>query len=106
MKLSRVKNEYIFNTRIDLDGGDYITLREPSMRELNEINEAGRNVSSLSGLFPACLIDHSFTNEDGGKAKPTEVYEALKESGSLFTEILAQWLQNIPFQQRLRKERK
>jgi hypothetical protein len=66
MKTSDIQNTYIFRTRIDLDGGEYVTLREPSVKELDEMNGSGRDVAALTKLFPACLVDHSFTNEDGG----------------------------------------
>jgi hypothetical protein len=106
MKLNEMKDKYIFYTEIDLGGGDFVKLREPTMKEFNEINSSGRNLESLNKLFPACLADHSFTDEDGAKAAPGKVYDELKMSGSLFTEILAAWLEKIPFQQRLRKEPK
>jgi hypothetical protein len=106
MKLDEIKANYIYYTEIDLGGGDFVKLREPAMQELNELNSKGRSAESLAGLFPSCLVDHSFIDEDGGKAAPGRVYEELKESGSLFTEILSVWLEKIPFQHRLRKEPK
>lgn len=106
MKLSEVKENYIFYTKIDLDGGDFVKLREPSTKELSELNSDGRSLESLTKLFPACLVDHSFIDEDGGKADPGKVFDELKGSGSLFTDIVTTWLQSVPFQERLKKKPK
>jgi hypothetical protein len=106
MKLNEMKGKYVFCTTIDLGDGEFLKLREPTLQELNEINNSGRNVETLSSLFPACLVSHSFIDEDGAIAAPDKVYEELKMSGSLFTEIITAWLENVPFQHRLRKEPK
>jgi hypothetical protein len=51
-------------------------------------------------------VDHSFIDESGVRAAPDKVYEELKMRGALFTELIATWLEKIPFQHRLRKEPK
>jgi hypothetical protein len=106
MELNKMKDKYIFHTTIDLGDGDFVKLREPTLQELNEVNNSGRNTETLSKLFSVCLVDHSFIDESGVRAAPDKVYAELKMSGSLFTELIAAWLEKIPFQHRLRKEPK
>jgi hypothetical protein len=108
MNLKDVKEKYIFFTEIDLGDGDFVKLREPTIDELNGMNNAaeGDRIDELSKLFPACLVDHSFKNDDGGKSGNAEVYNTLKNSGSLFSEIISAWLASVPFSARLPKKQK
>jgi hypothetical protein len=104
MKLSDVKEKCVFYTKIDLGDGDFVKMRELNIQELAKLNDSEKKAEALTGLFPSCLVDHSFFDDDGNKASSLDVFTELKGSGSLFTEIIAAWLENIPFQQRLRKE--
>jgi hypothetical protein len=108
MKLSDAKNKYVLSTKIDLGDGDFVELREPTLKEVNEINRAPEDgrMDVIIGLSPDCLIDHSFEDDGGNKADCKVVCEALKESGSLFIAILTQWVESSPFQGRLGKKPK
>jgi hypothetical protein len=108
MKLSDAKNKYLFSTEIDLGDGEFIKLREPSVKDIDGLNRAEDQdrVLALGKLFPLCLVDHSFEQEDGRKSSNEEVYNMLKESSSLFMEIISTWMEAVPFRSRLQKERK
>ena len=43
-------------------------------------------------IFPQCVVDSSFEKESGVKLSGREVYDIVKKSSSLFTEILHVWL--------------
>ena len=108
MKLEEDKTNFVFKTKIELnDEGDFVELREPTQKEIIGISDdSANNLKVMEGLFASCLVDSSIEKEDGTKASGQEVYNALKESGSLFLEILTKWMESIPFQQRLKKNQK
>jgi hypothetical protein len=112
MKLSAAKEKYLFTTKIELDDGDYLVLREPTVEETQLFSASGGdekggggkdNIKALEKLFPKCLIDHTFTDDDGEKASGEEVYSLLRGSASLFADITDAWIKSIPFQSRVRK---
>ena len=105
MNLSDAKKKFVFTTRIELDNNDFIELRELNQSEIKDIgnDDAVQNRESLAKLFPACVVDSSFTRDDGSKATGKEIYEVLKDSGSVMSEILTTWIKSIPFQSRLKK---
>lgn len=104
MLLSEIQQKFVFKTRIELDKNNFIELREPKQFEIINMSDDGtKNLEVLAKIFPDCVVDSSFTKEDGTKATGKEIYDELKNSGSLFTEIITTWLQSIPFQQRLMK---
>jgi hypothetical protein len=107
MKISEAKNKYLFTTRIELYDNDYVVLREPSIREMQTFSgddKDKKNTEAVEKLFPVCLVDHSFYEDDGvTKAGNDAVYGILKDSASLFTEIVDIWFKSIPFQSRLKK---
>jgi hypothetical protein len=110
MKISEAKKKYLFTTKIELDDEDYVVLREPTIQEMQMFSgddKDKKNYEAVEKLFPVCLIDHSFYEDDGvTKAKNTAVYEILKDSSSLYTEIVDTWFKSIPFQSRLKKPKK
>jgi hypothetical protein len=108
MKLNDIQKNYVFYTEIDLGEGEFLKLREPTTSELNDLNKANDDarIEELSKLFPICLVDHSFKNDDGEKSKNDAVYNGLKQSGSMFIEIITTWLDALPFNSRLKKEQK
>lgn len=107
MLLSEINQKYVFKTKIELDEENFIELREPKQSEIINLSDDGnKNLEMLSKIFPACVVDSTFTNKDGNKATGEEIAKELKESGSLFSEILGTWLQSIPFQSRLLKGKK
>ena len=113
MKISEARKKYLFITRIELprenegDDIDYVVLREPTLEEMQLFSEdSKKNIDSLKGLFPKCLVEHSFVDDDSSPTKNQEVYNMLKESSSLYTEIIDAWFKSIPFQSRLKKQPK
>jgi hypothetical protein len=108
MKLGEINEKYVFSVEIDLGDGDFVKLREPTVGEFDGMNkvEDEDRIGELSKLFPACLVDHSFTknDDDNKKAGREEVYNELKQSGSLFMEIITAWMDALPFQHRLKKK--
>jgi hypothetical protein len=115
MNLNEAKNKYIFYTKVDLEDGDFLKLREPSIAELDTLNKAKEDskIKEMERLFPVCLVDHSFVvdrcNKDGGnvveKASSEEVYKMLRDSGTLFIEVITTWMQSIPFKDRLKNKK-
>jgi hypothetical protein len=110
MKLNEINNNYVFYTTIPLGENDFVKLREPSINELDGMNKAEdkERINELSKLFPLCLVDHTFTKNDdtSKKASGEEVYTELLKSGSLFMEIITNWLADLPLGKRLKKEQK
>jgi hypothetical protein len=108
MKLNRINEKYVFFTLIELEDGDFVKLREPTVGELDEMNKAQEEnrIAELSKLFPVCLVDHSFSknDDDNKKASCEKVYQELRKSGSLFMEIITIWMGSLPFNKRLKKE--
>ena len=106
MELS--KNNFVFTTKIELDGGEYVTLRELDLVELENFQSVKgetKQFDALKKLFPVCLVESSFTI-DGQPATGEQLAEALSRSSSLYTGILTSWINSIPFQSRLEKNTK
>lgn len=104
MELNKIKEKYVFTTRIELDDNDFIELREPTTLELKDFSDDDKkNFEILRKLFPKCIIDHSFTNE-GEKAGNEDVANALIESGSTYSQIIETWMESIPFKKKLGKK--
>lgn len=108
MKLEEAKKNFIFETKIELnDEGDFVELREPSQKEIMGLSDDSQNnLKVMESLFARCVVDSSFEREDGNKASGQEIYDVLKESGSLFLDVLTMWMSAIPFQSRLKKNQK
>ena len=107
MKISEAEKKYIFTTKIELDNGDYIELREPNTQEISSFGDDGKkNLELLEKIFPSCVVDSSFTDDNDNKVDGKTLYNFLKKSSSLFTEILNIWIESIPFQSRLQKKQK
>jgi hypothetical protein len=116
MKITEARKRYLFTTKIELpkdnpddenEESDFIILREPTLEEIQAFGDDDKkNTESLKKLFPTCLVGHSFVNDDETKTTNAEVYNFLKDSSSLYTEIIDTWFKSIPFQSRLRKPQK
>lgn len=107
MTLSEAKEKYIFCTEIDLGEDNFIKLREPTIGELDGLNKASEEerIAELAKIFPSCLVDHSFyTDGEKAKASNKDVYNMLRDSGSLFMEIIGIWMKSLPFQSRLKSK--
>ena len=80
--------KYIFSEKISFDK-EYIVLREPLTSEIDGISDDNKNnISILKKIFKNCIVDSSFTNDDGSKSSNEDIYNALIKSGSLFSELL------------------
>lgn len=100
MDINEAKTKYIFTTKIELEDGDYIVLREPTSFELRDFNEDGKeNIVILQKLFPKCLVEHSFTDA-GQSAKNEKVSALLLDSGTTFTKIINIWMNSLPLDQK------
>lgn len=101
------KSTFVFTTRIDfvLDGNDeFVELRELTTAEQNQVLTAGKMnsdgdfedyvgmLAAAEKIFPKCIIDHSGVDEEGNKATNAALYEQLRQSSSLFQEILNTWM--------------
>lgn len=106
MNINEAKNNYIFYTEIDLGDSNFIKLREPSIGELDGLNKASEEnrIAELGKLFPTCLADHSFEDDNGNKASSKDVYAMLRDSGTLYMEIISTWMAALPFNQRLKSK--
>lgn len=104
MNINDFKNKYIFTTRIDIDEESWIELREPSSDEMNKLgNKEDKYFEKLSEIFPSCIIKSSFVDDEGNPVSGRKVYDALKQSGTLYTEILSTWGNSLPFHARIKK---
>lgn len=106
MKLSDIKKNFVFTTKITLDEGtgDFIELREPTQGEIFGLGgEENEVLKKLESLLPECIIDSSFVDDAGEKASGKAIYDELSASGSLLSDVLNIWLEAIPFQHRLKK---
>jgi len=100
MELTAAQEHYIFTTKIELDDGDYVVLKEPTSFMLREFNEDGKqNIEILQKIFPKCLIEHSFTDA-GQPAKNEKVSALLLDSGTTFTKIINIWMNALPLDQK------
>lgn len=112
IKLSEFGKNFVWTTKIELPIGEdglenFIELREPTQQEIVNLSDDGaKNLEMMEKIFPACVTKSTFTKDDGTPATGKEIADVLKNSGSLFTEILSTWLNSIPFQHRLMKGEK
>lgn len=114
MNLSKFTEKYVITSTITLndEGTEFIKFREPNQSELfkfqsvNE-NDAEASAKALKDLFIACVLDYDLGDVfDGEKVSNKELFEAIQTSGSLYTEIIQGWFATIPFQSRLKSNRK
>jgi hypothetical protein len=105
MDLREFEKTYIFTTRIELETGDYIVLREPTASEMKGMagKEGQEVLEQLTALFPHCVVEHSFTANDK-PAKNREVGELIIRSSSSFVDILTEWMESLPINQKKKQE--
>jgi outer membrane protein assembly factor BamA len=111
MKISQARKRYLFTTKIELPKeadetiADYVVLRELTVQEMQQFSQEKEkeNIKLLEKLFSDCMVEHSFVEDDETPTPNQEVYNFLKESGTLFTEMLDIWFNSIPFKSRIRK---
>lgn len=97
-KLSTAATKFVRDARIELDGEDYIVLRELTEKEMLTLSadEGAKNIEVLGKLMPSCMIDHSFEDDNGDKAEPAAVVAMLKQSCSKYSEIIEHWVKLLP----------
>lgn len=107
MMLQEISAKFVHKTTVEFPEGEFIVLREPAQNEIVSLSDdTEKDMKLFADIMPKCIIDSSFTDENGEKATGEEIVAELKKSGSLFNEVLATWLNDIPFQLRLRKKAK
>ena len=98
MKLSEFEERYIFTIKIELDDeGNFIILREPTTLEIKDINKKNEEdqIDGLIKIFPKCLIDHSFEDDNGEKADFKKVASIVMQSGFTFYDSIRIWNESI-----------
>jgi hypothetical protein len=109
MKLAEAKKKYLFTTQIEFpvngklpedttEESGFVVLREPDIEEIGQLgNDEKSNLENIKKLFPKCIIEHPFVNEDGTKATIQDVAAMLKASSSLYTYLIQTWFATLPF---------
>ena len=109
MKLSEAANNYVFKTKIELDDdGNFIELKEPTMSQIQRLpnKDDDKVFAEIEKIFPTCIINSSFTDDDGNPATAEDIAKMLENTGSLKSDILQTWIESIPFKSRLQKKEK
>jgi hypothetical protein len=113
MKLSDFTKSYVITSTINIsdDGKEFIKFREPNQAELFKFQgvdekDTKASAEAIKTLFLHCVVDSSFTNDDGTKPTNEELFAALQESGSLYSAVIQGWFETIPFQSRLKNNKK
>ena len=108
MKLSEASKKFYFTTKIELDNeGDFVELREPTMAEAARMSDSDnpqKQITELESVAATCIVNSSFVDEDGNKAKGEDIMNFIKQHISIETEMLEVWKSS--FTSRLPKEKK
>ena len=109
MKISEAVNNYVFKTKIELDDdGNFIELKEPTMAQVQRLsNKDDEKVfAEIEKIFPSCIVDSSYTDDNGNPATADDIAKMLESTGTLKAEVLQTWIESLPFKQRLQKKEK
>lgn len=93
--------KYIKSVKVEIeDEGEkaFLVLREPTVEEGRRFSD-GDIVKAFREVFPACLIEHSFTYE-GRPATKEELLEILLLSQWLFGQVIDAWGKVLFFKKR------
>lgn len=93
-------SNFVFKTKVKIGENDFVVLREPTTAEFQKagFDENGsNNLVQLAKLFPLCVVESSFTKEDGTPATGKEIADLLEPSASTMTNVLMSWFGKIPF---------
>lgn len=115
MNINDAKKEYIEKTKFDIGEisgienlkGQYIVLREPTEDELVDApKDDEKKITNylLNNVLPACLIEHSFEDDEQKPANKKAVIELLKTSSKKTTIILRDWMDKHFFQEKAGEE--
>ena len=103
IKLSEKK--FVFTTKLNVDDELWVELREPTLIEFKKFSDDGMaNLEAARKLFPSCIIDSNFENDEGEKATGEQIWKLVEPSASLASRIINEWLESIPF--RFKEDRK
>lgn len=94
------ETNFVFSTKVKIGDSDYVVLREPTTAEFQKAgfdDDGSNNLVQLAKLFPVCVVESSFTKEDGTPATGKEIYDLLEPSASTMTNVLMAWFGKIPF---------
>lgn len=98
IKLSDASKRFLFKTRIQIDKDSWVELREPSLIEFKKFGEdAQGNIEAARRLFPLCIVDSNFEDDDGNKATGAQIWAAIEPSASTASRVINEWLTAIPF---------
>lgn len=110
MNINEAKKVFLISTKIEFDSPDnsgakeFVELREMNTTEMHQIMHAAKfdkemeptdiigMLEQAEKLFPGCVVDSSFTKDDGSKASGREIYDVLKQSSGLLNDILSRWM--------------
>ena len=108
MKLSEAAKSYVFETKIELDDENFIKLREHTMAEVQRFSNKDEDkvFDGMEKVFSSCIIDSSYTDDDGNPATGEAISKMLESTGILKTQILEAWVKSIPFRLRPQKNEK
>lgn len=98
MKLSQASKSFVFKTKIKIDADSWVELREPTLIEFKKFNEdAQSNIEVARKLFPLCIVDSNFEDDDGNKATGQQIWQVIEPSASTASRVINEWLSSIPF---------
>ncbi len=96
IKLSEKK--FVFTTKLNVDDELWVELREPTLIEFKKFSDDGMaNLEAARKLFPSCIIDSNFENDEGEKLTGEQIWKLIEPSASLASRLINEWLESIPF---------
>lgn len=93
------REKYSLTIKLELEDGDYLLFREPTYKELEDVNICESNIEkskALAKLFEKCFIDHNYM-DDNVKTDNKEVLDTIRNSADLFSSLLAEWTDKSTF---------
>lgn len=98
MKLSQASKSFVFKTKIQIDADSWVELREPTLIEFKKFGEnAQTNIDIARKLFPICIVNSNFEDDDGNKVSGQQIWEVIEPSASTASRVINEWLSSIPF---------
>lgn len=98
IKLTDASKNFVFKIRIQIDKDAWVELREPTLIEFKKFGEdAQSNIEAARKLFPLCIVDSNFEDEDGNKATGQQIWSVIEPSASTASHVINEWLSSIPF---------
>ena len=101
-----------FSTRINIgqffedckEEDVYVVMREPTAIEIKDLGENTKeNVEVFSKIFPACIIEHNFTDDEENKVDNKKAASVIQKSASCFYYVINGWSSELPLAKASRK---